>query len=175
VNGLEAIEPVRELIRTTTCSATSQNLACTLLGSAHMSYSQRIVTAVAALVVCSAAACGSQTTEQAPTSTGPVTSSSTAKPTAPAAPAAPPQRTAPAAPGGSPTSTVPMMPNPNGDGSMVPCEGTICTNPNHGAGDNPADNGGAVMPNPNGDGSSVPCEGTICTNPNHGAGDDGNG
>ena len=30
-----------------------------------------------------------------------------------------------------------MMPNPNGDGSMVPCEGTICTNPNHGAGDYP--------------------------------------
>ncbi|ORV12575.1 hypothetical protein AWB94_05710 [Mycolicibacterium canariasense] len=30
-----------------------------------------------------------------------------------------------------------MMPNPNGDGSMVPCEGTICTNPNHGGGDNP--------------------------------------
>jgi len=29
------------------------------------------------------------------------------------------------------------MPNPNGDGSMVPCEGTICTNPNHGAGDAP--------------------------------------
>jgi hypothetical protein len=32
-----------------------------------------------------------------------------------------------------------MMPNPNGDGSMVPCEGTICTNPNHGAGDMPGD------------------------------------
>jgi hypothetical protein len=133
-----------------------------------MSYSQRIVTALAALVVCSAAACGSQTTEQAPTSTSPAPSSSSAKP---AAPAAPTQRTAPAAPG----STVPMMPNPNGDGSVVPCEGTICTNPNHGAGEDPADNGGAVMPNPNGDGSVVPCEGTICTNPNHGAGDDGNG
>ncbi|WP_280306066.1 hypothetical protein [Nocardia neocaledoniensis] len=26
-----------------------------------------------------------------------------------------------------------MMPNPNGDGTWVPCEGTICTNPNHGA------------------------------------------
>ena len=63
-----------------------------------------------------------------------------------------------------------MMPNPNGDGSMVPCEGTICTNPNHGAGPNPEENGGAVMPNPNGNGESVPCEGTICTNPNHGAG-----
>ena len=64
-----------------------------------------------------------------------------------------------------------MMPNPNGDGSMVPCEGTVCTNPNHGAGDNPEDNGGEVMPNPNGDGSEAPCEGTVCTNPNHGAGD----
>lgn len=50
------------------------------------------------------------------------------------------------------------------------CEGTVCTNPNHGAGPNPDENGGAVMPNPNGDGSQVPCEGTVCTNPNHGAG-----
>lgn len=35
------------------------------------------------------------------------------------------------------TSTTPpiMIPNPNGDGSMVPCEGSICTNPNHGAGE----------------------------------------
>ncbi|ORV07783.1 hypothetical protein AWC04_02955 [Mycolicibacterium fallax] len=63
------------------------------------------------------------------------------------------------------------MPNPNGDGTEVPCEGTICTNPNHGAGTDPAENGGAEMPNPNGDGSEVPCEGTVCTNPNHGAGD----
>ncbi|MUL67263.1 hypothetical protein BOO86_22505 [Mycobacterium sp. CBMA 234] len=62
------------------------------------------------------------------------------------------------------------MPNPNGDGSSVPCEGSICTNPNHGAGSDSQQNGGAVMPNPNGDGSNVPCEGTICTNPNHGAG-----
>ncbi|MGY0502134.1 hypothetical protein ACWZHB_26905 [Nocardia sp. FBN12] len=30
-----------------------------------------------------------------------------------------------------------MMSNPNGDGSWVPCEGTICTNPNHGGGDSP--------------------------------------
>lgn len=63
-----------------------------------------------------------------------------------------------------------MMENPNGDGSMVPCEGSICHNPNHGAGSNPSENGGAVMPNPNGDGSDVPCEGSICHNPNHGAG-----
>ncbi|MFE9786339.1 hypothetical protein ACFYO7_13255 [Nocardia salmonicida] len=26
------------------------------------------------------------------------------------------------------------MDNPHGDGTWVPCEGTICTNPNHGAG-----------------------------------------
>ncbi|MFE9581264.1 hypothetical protein ACFYO1_33160 [Nocardia sp. NPDC006044] len=26
------------------------------------------------------------------------------------------------------------IPSPNGDGTWVPCEGTICTNPNHGAG-----------------------------------------
>ncbi|MFF2087284.1 hypothetical protein ACFVVM_26220 [Nocardia sp. NPDC058176] len=67
-----------------------------------------------------------------------------------------------------PPTTVSMMPNPNGDGSQVPCEGTICTNPNHGAGPDPEENGGHEMPNPNGDGSEVPCEGTICTNPNHG-------
>ncbi|BBZ09326.1 hypothetical protein MDOR_34950 [Mycolicibacterium doricum] len=41
------------------------------------------------------------------------------------------------APDTTPTTSVSMMPNPNGDGSMVPCEGTICTNPNHGAGDDP--------------------------------------
>lgn len=29
------------------------------------------------------------------------------------------------------------IPNPNGDNGYVPCEGTICTNPNHGAGDEP--------------------------------------
>lgn len=38
------------------------------------------------------------------------------------------------------------IPNPNGDGSYVPCEGTICTNPNHGAGPDPesADAGGDI-------------------------------
>ncbi|MGV0834525.1 hypothetical protein ABQE92_02915 [Mycolicibacterium thermoresistibile] len=30
------------------------------------------------------------------------------------------------------------IPNPDGSNSYVPCEGTICTNPNHGGGDNPA-------------------------------------
>lgn len=62
------------------------------------------------------------------------------------------------------------VPNPNGDGSYVPCEGTICTNPNHGAGTDPQSNGGAVMQDPRGGTASVPCEGTICTNPNNGAG-----
>ena len=38
--------------------------------------------------------------------------------------------------------------NPNGDGTWVPCEGTICTNPNHGAG----------APEP----SDVPVEGAPC-------------
>lgn len=33
------------------------------------------------------------------------------------------------------------MPNLNGDNNYVPCEGTICTNPNHGAGDDPDENG----------------------------------
>lgn len=66
------------------------------------------------------------------------------------------------------------IPNPDGSPGYTPCEGTICTNPNHGAGADPNENGNAVMPNPNGDGQSVPCEGTICTNPNHGAGTDPN-
>ncbi|WP_414731674.1 hypothetical protein [Williamsia sp.] len=64
--------------------------------------------------------------------------------------------------------TTPSHPQSSG----TPCEGTVCTNPNHGGGDDPAANGGAVMPNPNGDGSNVPCEGTVCTNPNHGGGGD---
>ena len=41
--------------------------------------------------------------------------------------------------------------NPDGTNSYVVCDGTICTNPNHGGGDD--------------------CDGTICTNPNHGGGD----
>ncbi|MGA5534648.1 hypothetical protein [Mycolicibacterium nivoides] len=98
---------------------------------------------VAAALVLSGAACGTDSSRQAPTDTQtPVTSSSEA-PTAPAAPQTP---------GVPAVTTPPMMPNPNGDGSMVPCEGTICTNPNHGAGDNPEENGGAEMPNPNGAG-----------------------
>ncbi|WP_241563755.1 hypothetical protein [Mycolicibacterium brumae] len=75
----------------------------------------------------------------------------------------------PATPSATPKPTAPMIPNPNGDGTWVPCEGSICTNPNNGAGDE----GGYWIPNPNGDGTYVPCEGSICTNPNHGAGDDG--
>jgi hypothetical protein len=63
------------------------------------------------------------------------------------------------------------IPHPDGSGQYVPCEGTICTNPDHGAGTDPQQNGGAVMENPNGDGTVVPCEGTICTNPNNGAGE----
>jgi hypothetical protein len=53
-----------------------------------------------------------------------------------------------------------MMPNPNGDGSMVPCEGTICTNPNHGAGDMPGDAppepGQTEMQGPDGDAPPEP-------------------
>lgn len=33
------------------------------------------------------------------------------------------------------------IPNPDGSNNYVPCEGTICTNPNHGAGDDPDQNG----------------------------------
>ena len=52
----------------------------------------------------------------------------------------------------------------------APCEGTVCTNPDHGAGTDPQENGGAVIQDPQGGNVVVPCEGTICTNPNHGAG-----
>lgn len=62
------------------------------------------------------------------------------------------------------------IPNPDGTNNYVPCEGTICTNPDHGAGTDPQDNGDTGMENPDGSGDVVPCEGTICTNPNNGAG-----
>lgn len=119
-----------------------------------------------ACVLAAVTGCSSDETKAPVTSTVVVTSSQT--------PTSASSAKSSAVPSSAPivTSTVPMMPNPNGDGSMVPCEGTICTNPNHGAGTDPRDNGGIEMPNPNGDGSAVPCEGTICTNPNHGAGDD---
>nr|WP_296773699.1 hypothetical protein [Rhodococcus sp. (in: high G+C Gram-positive bacteria)] len=76
----------------------------------------------------------------------------------------------PGCPAGSYNPDPNGIPNPNGDGSIVPCEGTICTNPNSGAGTDPQENGGTDMQNPNGDGTDVPCEGTICTNPNNGGG-----
>ncbi|GAB2712174.1 hypothetical protein [Nocardia thraciensis] len=59
------------------------------------------------------------------------------------------------------------IPSPNGDGTWVPCEGTICTNPNHGA--NTETNPPAPAPTttvpPNNDG---PVAGAAC-------GDDGRG
>ncbi|BBY54889.1 response regulator [Mycolicibacillus koreensis] len=60
--------------------------------------------------------------------------------------------------------------DPAGGNEYVPCEGTICTNPNHGAGQDPEnadspDNTDPESPDPD-------CEGTVCTNPNHGGGDD---
>lgn len=39
------------------------------------------------------------------------------------------------------------IPNPNGDDSYAPCEGTICTNPDHGAGPDP-DNPNDDIPEP---------------------------
>ncbi|GAB5901860.1 hypothetical protein OKHIL_76720 [Mycolicibacterium mageritense] len=45
------------------------------------------------------------------------------------------------------------IPNPNGDGSFVPCEGTICTNPDHGAGPDPGDPSDPAAP---GDGIPEP-------------------
>ncbi|ORW99201.1 hypothetical protein AWC30_16920 [Mycolicibacillus trivialis] len=62
--------------------------------------------------------------------------------------------------------------DPAGGNDYVPCEGTICTNPNHGAGEDPECEG-TICTNPNhGAGEDPECEGTICTNPNHGAGED---
>ncbi len=67
------------------------------------------------------------------------------------------------------------IPNPNGDGTWVPCEGTICTNPNHGAGPEnapaptttapPAPTTTVPNPAPN---NNTPVEGAPC-------GDDGRG
>ena len=62
-------------------------------------------------------------------------------------PVATPAHTVPAAPTTTrPAATKPQGPN-NGGTYEVPCtgpnQGTICTNPNHGAGTNPADNGTA--------------------------------
>ena len=47
--------------------------------------------------------------------------------------------------------------NPNGDGTWVPCEGTICTNPNHGAG----------TPEPSAAPAEVPVEGAPCEGSGH--------
>ncbi|MCU1643373.1 MAG: hypothetical protein JWN03_3648 [Nocardia sp.] len=58
------------------------------------------------------------------------------------------------------------IPNPNGDGTWVPCEGTICTNPNHGAGpDTTAPETSAPVdipsttPQSSGQVEGAPCEG----------------
>nr|WP_236950532.1 hypothetical protein [Mycobacterium sp. MS1601] len=40
------------------------------------------------------------------------------------------------------------IPSPDGDGTYVPCEGTICTNPNHGAGPEAAPDAGGDIPEP---------------------------
>ena len=49
------------------------------------------------------------------------------------------------------------IPNPNGDGTWVACEGTICTNPNHGAG----------TPEPSAAPAEVPVEGAPCEGSGH--------
>lgn len=51
------------------------------------------------------------------------------------------------------------IPNPNGDGTYVPCEGSICTSPNHGAGTDPSENGGDQSAG-QGQVEGAPCEGT---------------
>lgn len=144
-------------------------------------------TRAAALLIASigvwAAGCSPTATERAPVTVSSVTVPPSAPPSAPPAgrPAHP--TPGPASPGAADGSTgndlspeycaqnqdpgcpagsfvgPDAIPNPNGDDSYVPCEGTICTNPNHGAG-------------PGDDDAAAECEGTVCTNPNHGAGSD---
>ncbi|WP_457149707.1 mesocentin [Mycobacteroides abscessus] len=46
--------------------------------------------------------------------------------------------------------------NPDGSNSYVPCEGTICTNPNHGGGDDTGVPGDADSSNPSGTGQDSP-------------------
>ncbi|AFU02261.1 hypothetical protein [Nocardia brasiliensis] len=52
------------------------------------------------------------------------------------------------------------MLNPNGDGTWVPCEGTICTNPNHGAG--PETTPPPVVTPPTTPQNETPVEGAPC-------------
>ncbi|MFI8977332.1 hypothetical protein ACIGO9_30935 [Nocardia asteroides] len=65
------------------------------------------------------------------------------------------------------------IPNPNGDGTWVPCEGTICTNPDHGAGPEttapptpPAPTTTTVPPSPS---PNTPVEGAACGEDGHGS------
>lgn len=46
--------------------------------------------------------------------------------------------------------------NPDGSNSYVPCEGTVCTNPNHGGGDNSGVPGNTDSPDPSGAGQDSP-------------------
>ncbi|WP_182348921.1 hypothetical protein [Tomitella gaofuii] len=95
-------------------------------------------------VLATGAACSSGDSGTRPTTTPAVTSTTTSAPTTTPAPTSAAvngrQSHAPGAVSNTPqkqrhpASGGAVMPNPNGDGSTVPCEGTICTNPNHGAG-----------------------------------------
>lgn len=101
-------------------------------------HSNRIVTfALAGLVCAAVAACGSDKEPAPATVKTTHPSQHESSPTPDSTPGVPAPTTV------TKTTNVPMMPNPNGDGSMVPCEGTICTNPNHGGGDNPYGEGDA--------------------------------
>ncbi|WP_165824457.1 hypothetical protein [Tsukamurella pulmonis] len=97
-------------------------------------------TGVAALLVLTG--CSDDGAKTAPSTSPSATTATGTSPhhQAPPPPAAPPTRTVTVAPTQAPSSA----PRPTGPGSEydVPCtggpdEGTICTNPNHGAGDDP--------------------------------------
>ena len=118
---------------------------------------------IAAVALLSTACSDNEQTPHPATTTTSVTSTQQT----PAPESSPP---APSASVRTKPGAAPQVTSSNADSPAVACEGTVCTNPNHGAGSNPQENGGAVIQNPQGGNAVAPCEGTICTNPNQGAG-----
>ncbi|WP_223120593.1 MULTISPECIES: hypothetical protein [Tsukamurella] len=109
---------------------------------------------IAAMLALSAGCSGDQA-ETGPSLPPPSSATSTAGTTAqhqdPPAHTVQPTKTVTIQPTHTAPTTTPRPPKPTGPGSEydVPCtggpdEGTICTNPNHGAGDDPYGTGGAA-------------------------------
>ncbi|BDH55817.1 hypothetical protein [Tsukamurella sp. PLM1] len=120
---------------------------------------RKILTATVGIAAALAVAtgCSDDSTPASTSSSAPATSTQSSAPSSvvptSAAPTAPaPPRTGTVAPTPHPATTKPQGPD-NGGTYNVPCtggpdEGTICTNPNHGAGDNPTENGTAPTSTP---------------------------